>query len=62
MAAHMQNPGGQAGASRNQLGGWLLPSLTAADRQSQLLASRFLLSPPLARDVARLCFGDAAND
>ena len=62
MAAHMQNPGWRAGASRNQLGRWLLPSLTAADRQAQLLARRFVLSPPLARDVARLCFGEAAND
>ena len=62
MAAHMQNPGGQAGASRNQLGGWLLPSLSATDRQAQLLIGRFVLSPPLARDVARLCFGEAAND
>lgn len=62
MAAHMQNPGVQAGASRNQLSGWLPPSLTATDRQAQLLAGRFILSPPLARDVARLCFGEAAND
>jgi len=58
----MQNPGGQAGASRNQLGGWLRPSRTATDRQAQLLAGRFVLSPPLARDVAQLCFGEASND
>lgn len=62
MAAHMQNPGWQAGVSRNQLGGWLLPSLTATERQAQLLASRFMLSPPLARDMARLWFGESAND
>lgn len=62
MAAHMQNPGRQAGASRNQLGGWLLPSLTASDRQAQTLASRFCLSPWMARDMARLCFGEAADD
>lgn len=62
MAAHMQNPGLKAGASRNQLGGWLLSSLTATDRQAQLFAGRFVLSPPLARDVARLCFGEVAND
>ena len=62
MTLDMQNPGWRAGASRNQLGGWLLPSLTATDRQAQLLTRRFLLSPPLARDLARLCFGEAAND
>lgn len=64
MAAHMQNPPGLAPrrASRNQLGGWLHPSPTAAERQAQLLAGRFVLSPPLARDVARLCFGEACND
>ena len=34
MAAQMQNPGGQAGASRNQLGGWLpFPSI-ASDRRA----------------------------
>lgn len=62
MAAYMQNPGLAPRASRNQLGCWLLPSLTATDRQAQLLAGRFVLSPPLARDVALLCFGEAAND
>jgi hypothetical protein len=62
MAAHMQNPGWQAGASRNQLGGWLHSSLTASDWRAQLIASRFCLSPSRARDVARLCFGEATND
>lgn len=62
MAPHMQNPGWRAGASRNQLGGWLLPSLTATDRQAQLPACRFVLSPLLAGDVARLRFGEASND
>lgn len=62
MARHMQNPGLAPRASRNQLVGWLLPSLTVTDRQAQLLAGRFVLSPPLAREVARLCFGEAAND
>jgi hypothetical protein len=62
MPSHMQNPGLAPRASRNQLGRWLHPSLTATDRQAQLLASRFLLSPPLARDVARLCYGEACND
>lgn len=62
MAAPMQNPGWQAGASRNQLGSWLLPSLTVTDQRTQLLAGRFVLSQPLARDVAHLCFGEAHND
>lgn len=62
MAAHMQNPGEQAGASRNQLGGWLLPSLTESEWRTQILASRFCLSPWLARDMAQLCFGEGRND
>ncbi|QWT15476.1 hypothetical protein [Sphingobium xenophagum] len=39
MSLNKQNPGGQAGASRNQLGGWLLPSITASDRQAQMPVS-----------------------
>ena len=62
MAAHMQNPGGQAGASRNQLGSWLHPSPTASDWRAQMLACRFCLSPWMARDMARLCFGEGCND
>ena len=62
MAAHMQNPGGQAGASRNQLGGWLQTSSTALGWQAQMLAARFHLSPSMARDIARLCFGEGSND
>ena len=62
MAAHMQNPGWQAGASRNQLGGWLHLSLIASDRRAQMLASRFCLSPWMARDMAHLCFGEGCND
>ena len=62
MSPEMQNPGWRAGASRNQLGGWLLPSLTVTDRRAQMLASRFCLSPWMARDLARLCFGEASND
>ena len=62
MSAHMQNPGLAPRASRNQLGRWLHSSLTASDRQAQMLASRFCLSPWIARDVARLCFGEGCND
>ncbi len=60
--ADMQNPGWRAGASRNQLVGWLRCSLTAQDWQAQLLASRLDLSPWLARDLARLCFGESRCD
>jgi len=53
-----QNPGWQAGASRNQLGGWLHHSSNPSERQAQILASRFCVSPSMARDLARLCFGE----
>ena len=62
MATHMQNPGVQAGASRNQLVGWLHPFPTASERQAQMLACRFRLSPSIARDIARLCFGERYHD
>lgn len=63
MQQEKQNRGvGIAPASRNQLGRWLQPSLTASDRQTQLLARRFCLSRSLARDMAKLCFGEVAND
>ncbi|MBA4308079.1 MAG: hypothetical protein C0429_15215 [Sphingopyxis sp.] len=62
MAAKMQNPGVQTGASRNQLGGWLHSPPTALERQAQLMASRFCISPAMAKDIARLCFGEALND
>ena len=60
--AQMQNPGLAPRASRNQLGGWLHPSSTASDWQAQTLACRFCLSPWMARDTARLCFGEGCND
>lgn len=62
MATQMENAGRQPGVLCNQLGGWLHPSLTASERQAQLLASRFRLSRWMARDMARLCFGEAVND
>lgn len=62
MGANMRNAGGQPGVSRNQLVGWLHPSLTATDWQAQTLACRFCLSPWLAQDVARLCFGEGCHD
>ena len=63
MAAYMQNPGAvNAGASRNQLGRWLHHSPTASESQAQILACRFRLSPWLARDVARHCFGEGRRN
>jgi hypothetical protein len=60
--AYMQNPGWQAGASRDLLGGASHRFFTAAERQAQLLGSRFCLSPWMARDMARLCFGEPCDD
>lgn len=62
MKAQMQNPGVQAGASRNQLRRWLQSSNTASESQAQLFACRFCLSPWLARDMAWLCFGEGCDD
>lgn len=62
MIADMQNPAGCiGGASRNQLGGWLHSPSIASNRQAQLLASRFGLSPWMERDIAELCFGSGAH-
>lgn len=60
--AKKQNPGWRAGASRNQLGGWLHTPLTPAERQAQLLTARFCVSRHTARLLAVHCFGEAAND
>lgn len=62
MAAHMQNPGVQAGASRDCFGGPSHHFPTASDWRAQMLASRFCLSPWMARDMARLCFGEGCHD
>lgn len=63
MAAHMQNPGWQAGASHNQLGGWLHSPSTVSDWRAQMLAARFCLSPWMALDMAWPCFGEGqCND
>ena len=62
MEAHMQNPGWQAGASRDCFGGPSHLFLTASDRRAQIFASRFCLSPWMARDMARLCFGEGRRN
>ena len=61
MSLHMQNPGWQAGASRNQLGGWLHSFTTQADWRTQLLISRFSLSPTMARVVSAHFYGGGAQ-
>ena len=59
----MQNPGLAPRASRDLLClGWSHRPSTASDSQAQMLTSRFCLSPSMARDLARLCFGEARND
>lgn len=62
MPPDMQNPGEQAGASRNQLSGWLYSPNNASDWRAQMLASRFCLSPWMERDIVRHCFGEDCND
>lgn len=62
MTLTKQNPSWRAGASRNQLVGWLHHFPTASESQAQMLAGRFRLSPWLAGDIARLCYGKPAND
>lgn len=58
----MQNPGGCiAGASRNQLGGWLHSPSTPLDWRAQILATRFAISPWLAQDMTVLAFGEDGN-
>lgn len=61
--AHMQNPGLAPRASRDLLClGWSQECLIASESQAQTLASRFTLSPWLAQDLARLCYGETAHD
>jgi hypothetical protein len=62
MAPHMQNPGLAPRASRDCFGRPSHRCLTAPDWRAQMLAARFHLSPWMARDMARLCFGEGRND
>lgn len=58
-----QNRGaGIAPVSREQLGGWSQNVTTLTDRQAQLFTSRFRVTHSVAHDMARLCFGEIAND
>ncbi len=62
MSPNMQNPAVQGGASRNQLVGWSRSFNTDVDWRAQLLASRFSLSPSMARQISLQVFGEAAHD
>ena len=62
MTSQMENAGRQPGVLCNQLGGWLHSPSTASDWRAQMLAARFCLSPWMARDMARLCFGEGCRD
>ena len=58
----MQNGGLHPAVPRNQLGGWLHSPSTASDCRAQMLTTRFRLSPWLAMDMARLCFGEGRGN
>lgn len=60
--AEEQNPGLWAGASCDQIGVCSHKAYSQQYYQAQMLTSRFCLSPLMARELARLCFGEAAND
>ena len=62
MSLQMQNPGLAPRASRDCFGRPSHRFLTASDWRAQMLAARFHLSPWMARDMARLCFGEGRND
>jgi len=62
MRMQKQNPGLAPRASRNQLVGCLHSFPTASDKQVQMLVCRFCLSPTIAREMARLCFGETLNE
>jgi hypothetical protein len=60
--ADVQNPGGPAGASLIDIENGLQSSSMPFDRQAQLIAKRFALSPWTARAVASLCFAGCGHD
>jgi len=62
MKAEMQNGGLHPAASRVQHIDLLEHPSTASERQVQFLTCRFGLSPCIAQEVARLCFGEARDD
>lgn len=53
---------GDAPAPRNQLGRWLQEIPTQKRLREQQIRGRFRMSRWLAKDVADICYGEAAND
>jgi len=62
MPQKQQNPGGQAGASQRRFCIGMRSPFTASERQVQMLACRFCLTPSTARALAWLCYGEARDD
>lgn len=62
MAAETQNGGLQPAASRHQHVDLLQFPSTASERQVQFLICRFGLSPWIAQEMARLCYGEVRDD
>lgn len=60
--ADMQNPGWQAGASRDHFGGRSQHFNTTQRLREQAIASRYGLSPWMAREVSALVFGEGCCD
>lgn len=61
MSKTTKSPGMQAGASSTIFDASSLCFSTASALQRQILIARFCLSPWLAQDVSRLCFGEARH-
>lgn len=62
MAPHMQNPGVQAGVSRDPNALSSQQTLTPPGWRWQLIASRYRLPLSMAQQVDWHCFGEACND
>ena len=62
MAEKTRNPGLHAGVSQIKTHHHFHLSGTKSSRQGQMLVSRFGVSPWLAYQLARLCFGEGRND
>ena len=62
MEAETRNAGLQPGVSYNQLSGWLHPINMQNDWRTQLLVSRFSLSPAMAREVSAHFYGEGRDD
>lgn len=62
MTAETKNGGLPPAASLDQHIDLLQFPSTASERQVQFLTCRFGLTPCVAREVARFCFGEGCND